>query len=552
MNDTTKKDLPQNEPEQTEDLNQQAVETSDGEPSAEAVEATATDHCDEPAAEVCPDDSAEKEESEEVPAEEEAEEISAEDEQAEEEAFADEENEAFYEDTAADETWEEAEESTGFKGRFFSASTSLAKWLILVLILLTLLLAGSLFTLYQSVSMDDLPKYTVAWAGQPLEISGYDWSVPVAGRWLDRNFKKPASSQPQTLELVEESHPQLSLPEYVSTHMEILDETGALVFEGNHTDYNDFSFSENGSYTATLTVGSIPSQDKTRQIEGSYTYSFGFELQAKPTLSLSSNAVAQGSIIGVRLSGLLGDVPPTLTTELADIPFTYHQGSWVAYIPVDYNQMAGDYEITASLNQQTVTETVRVYGRQRRELDSHTLDGTAAVPYVGKTPKDMTYLWEINDPDVYWTDSFIQPIQGRIIRDYAVLEYIDRLDPNDPLLALVPPELIAAYNVNIAPRRSINVTLATRSGTPVVAPAAGRVVYAASNGGLGRVVAIEHGCGVKSLFYLLGRRDVDEGDFVTQGQQIGAAQSHIICEMRVGDIPVNPWDAWRGSGGLFF
>ena len=63
---------------------------------------------------------------------------------------------------------------------------------------------------------------------------------------------------------------------------------------------------------------------------------------------------------------------------------------------------------------------------------------------------------------------------------------------------------------------------------------------------------IEHGCGVKSLFYLLGRRDVDEGDFVTQGQQIGTTQGHVICEMRVGDIPVNPWDAWRGAGGLFF
>ena len=45
---------------------------------------------------------------------------------------------------------------------------------------------------------------------------------------------------------------------------------------------------------------------------------------------------------------------------------------------------------------------------------------------------------------------------------------------------------------------------------------------------------------------------VDEGDFVTQGQQIGTTQGHVICEMRVGDIPVNPWDAWRGAGGLFF
>ena len=221
-------------------------------------------------------------------------------------------------------------------------------------------------------------------------------------------------------------------------------------------------------------------------------------------------------------------------------------------MPVDYNQMAGSYDISATVNGQTVTETVQVYGRQRRELDTYTIDGTSAIPYVGALPGNMDFLWGINDPDIYWDGPFIQPVQGKILRDYAVLEYTDRLDPTDPLNAAIPLDQIAAYNANIAPRRSINVTMATTTGSPVVAPAAGRVVYAQTNGSLGRVVVIEHGCGVKSLFYLLGRRDVDEGDFVTQGQQIGTTQGHVICEMRVGDIPVNPWDAWRGAGGLFF
>ena len=458
--------------------------------------------------------------------------------------FLDPEDDEYLDEEEYD--WEE-DEPLSFGARLFSASTSLLRWIVLVAVLLALLLGGTFFSMYRNVSLNSLPQYEVSWAGQALDAAGYDWSVPVMG-FLHRDFSKKPGSSWQDLELVSESHPELALPEYTTAQLTIQNEAGETLFEGDAAAYNDFHFSENGAYSATLTVTSPESTGA----QGSYTYQFNFQLEAQPRLVLSGTGVTQGSVIGVRLEGVLGDMVPALTTELAEIPFTQYQGEWVAFVPVDYNQMAGEYAISATVNGQTVTETVQVYGRQRRELDTYTIDGTSAIPYVGALPKNMDFLWEINDPDIYWDGSFIQPVEGKILRDYAVLEYTDRLDPTDPLNAAIPLDQIAAYNANIAPRRSINVTLATTSGSAVVAPAAGRVVYAETNGSLGRVVVIEHGCGVKSLFYLLGRRDVDEGDFVTQGQQIGTTQGHVICEMRVGDIPVNPWDAWRGTGGLFF
>ena len=458
--------------------------------------------------------------------------------------FLDPEDDEYLDEEEYD--WEE-DEPLSFGARLFSASTSLLRWIVLVAVLLALLLGGTFFSMYRNVSLNNLPQYEVSWAGQALDAAGYDWSVPVMG-FLHRDFSKKPGSSWQDLELVSESHPELVLPEYTTAQLTIQNEAGETLFEGDAAAYNDFHFSENGAYSATLTVSSPESTGA----QGSYTYQFNFQLEAQPRLVLSGTGVTQGSVIGVRLEGVLGDMVPALTTELAEIPFTQYQGEWVAFVPVDYNQMAGEYAISATVNGQTVTETVQVYGRQRRELDTYTIDGTSAIPYVGALPKNMDFLWEINDPDIYWDGPFIQPVEGKILRDYAVLEYTDRLDPTDPLNAAIPLDQIAAYNANIAPRRSINVTLATTSGSAVVAPAAGRVVYAETNGSLGRVVVIEHGCGVKSLFYLLGRRDVDEGDFVTQGQQIGTTQGHVICEMRVGDIPVNPWDAWRGTGGLFF
>lgn len=464
------------------------------------------------------------------------------------EADGSDEDEYAEEELYEDEDWEEEDAPLSFGARLFSASTSLLRWIVLVAVLLALILGGTFFSMYRGVSLKNLPQYQVTWAGQPLEAAGYDWSVPVMG-FLHRDFSKKPGSSWQNLEPVSESHPSLELPEYTTALLTIQNEAGETLFEGDTAAYNDFHFSENGAYSVTLTV---TSPESTGSAQGSYTYQFNFQLEAQPRLVLSATGVAQGSVIGVRLEGVLGDMAPALTTELAELPFTLYQGEWVAFVPVDYNQMAGSYDISATVNGQTVTETVQVYGRQRRELDTYTIDGTSAIPYVGALPDNMDFLWEINDPDIYWDGPFIQPVQGKILRDYAVLEYTDRLNPTDPLNAAIPPDQIAAYNANIAPRRSINVTMETTSGSAVVAPAAGRVVYAQTNGSLGRVVVIEHGCGVKSLFYLLGRRDVDEGDFVTQGQQIGTTQGHVICEMRVGDIPVNPWDAWRGAGGLFF
>ena len=463
------------------------------------------------------------------------------------EAYGSDEDE-YEEELYEEEDWEDEDAPLSLGARLFSASTSLLRWIVLVAVLLALILGGTFFSMYRSVSLNSLPQYDVSWAGQTLEASGYDWSVPVMG-FLHRDFSKKPGSNWQDLEPVSESHPSLELPEYTTALLTIENEVGETLFEGDTTAYNEFHFSENGAYSVTLTV---TSPETTGAAQGSYTYQFNFQLEAQPRLVLSATGVAQGSVIGVRLEGVLGDMVPSLTTELAELPFTLYQGEWGAFVPVDYNQMAGSYDISATVNGQTVTETVQVYGRQRRELDTYTIDGTSAIPYVGALPGNMDFLWEINDPDIYWDGPFIQPVQGKILRDYAVLEYTDRLDPTDPLNAAIPLDQIAAYNANIAPRRSINVTLETTSGSAVVAPAAGRVVYAQTNGSLGRVVVIEHGCGVKSLFYLLGRRDVDEGDFVTQGQQIGTTQGHVICEMRVGDIPVNPWDAWRGAGGLFF
>ncbi|MBN2537729.1 M23 family metallopeptidase [candidate division WOR-3 bacterium] len=58
-------------------------------------------------------------------------------------------------------------------------------------------------------------------------------------------------------------------------------------------------------------------------------------------------------------------------------------------------------------------------------------------------------------------------------------------------------------------------------GTPVVAPAAGRVVYSGWKSNWGRVVEIDHGNGIHTFFAHLRSTSVEVGATVARGQQIG-------------------------------
>lgn len=89
--------------------------------------------------------------------------------------------------------------------------------------------------------------------------------------------------------------------------------------------------------------------------------------------------------------------------------------------------------------------------------------------------------------------------------------------------------------------------MAAPTGTPVYAPARGRVVMAADRIITGGSVVIEHQPGLYSIYYHLHRIDVSEGVIVAQGEQIGtvgatglATGPHLHWEVRVGGIAVDP------------
>lgn len=91
--------------------------------------------------------------------------------------------------------------------------------------------------------------------------------------------------------------------------------------------------------------------------------------------------------------------------------------------------------------------------------------------------------------------------------------------------------------------RSEGIGLAPRALAQVVTPAGGRVAFAGTYRGYGRIVIVDHGRGWTSLVTGLARIDARVGDRLVAGAPLGiagAGRPTVTLELRRGTTPVNP------------
>lgn len=171
------------------------------------------------------------------------------------------------------------------------------------------------------------------------------------------------------------------------------------------------------------------------------------------------------------------------------------------------------------------TQRIRLSGAAGAKATQHELDRVAAFK-------------NLETPEKYWNGPFVKPNSGRVSTGYGIRRYYNGVFAKD------------YYHRGV--------DYAGGMGSPVVAPAAGRValVGRVSEGFRvhGNVVGIDHGQGVTSIMMHLSRIDVREGQLVKAGQRIGAVGStgastgpHLHWGLYVHGISVDPVP-WRERG----
>jgi murein DD-endopeptidase MepM/ murein hydrolase activator NlpD len=104
---------------------------------------------------------------------------------------------------------------------------------------------------------------------------------------------------------------------------------------------------------------------------------------------------------------------------------------------------------------------------------------------------------------------------------------------------------ISPFTGSVAMHNGIDV--ASRRDTPVMAPAGAVVSYEGFDSGLGKVVKLNHGYGMQTVFGHLSKVNVRIGQKVKRGDVIGfvgntglSTGPHLHYEVLVNNVPVNP------------
>lgn len=437
----------------------------------------------------------------------------------------------------APETDEEAAAPT-MGQRVLSGVWGLCKWLLLVLAFVAVVAGVGIGWLYSGATEDMLPEVTASFAGQTLETAAYDWRVPVVGDWFKRSYAKQLTREPQQLDEVQTASVSLSIQaDQCESRLVVEDAEGETVFDGAGEEFVTFEFTENGDYTAELTVYRTETGlSHEAGVSGSQTYRFAFTVNLRPSFRLNTTAVQQGGVAVVRVSGV--SETPVLTTELTATPFYEGQSGWIAYLPIEVNRPTGKYtiQLQAGAFTQEYTLTVRQTSASARD---YSWRSELTTPYLSaeETPAEVQALLTVADPEMAWAEGgFVQPFPSTIevTLPFGTTEYVGR----------TVSQRQAGTGTG---RTATNAVISSERGGALIAPANGRVLLAEDLGGTaGNTLVIEHGGGVKSIFYNLRTLQVDAGDTVGIGEQIATTNAVTIGEVRIGEVPVDPLPIWRG------
>ncbi len=252
-------------------------------------------------------------------------------------------------------------------------------------------------------------------------------------------------------------------------------------------------------------------------------------------LALAALALALAAVPGVATALEVRVVPPS--PRLGDLAMVYvagvgdadrvegtlldrplqffnHGGGRAALIGVDLETKPGKtpWRVSVADTQGRSRELSGAIAVKPREFSVQRL--TLPTPMVDLDPQTerraageaakLRALYQTATPERLWQGRFVRPLSGDGAGEGFGSRRIINGQPRQP---------------------HSGVDFSAERGTPVLAANRGRVALIAEFFFAGRLVVLDHGLGLYTLYFHLDRADVAEGDMVEQGQPIGAVGS---------------------------
>jgi murein DD-endopeptidase MepM/ murein hydrolase activator NlpD len=210
-------------------------------------------------------------------------------------------------------------------------------------------------------------------------------------------------------------------------------------------------------------------------------------------------------------------------------------GVWQALVGIDLGTTAGPYLLEIQATEPAGAPRVVDYAIEVLAKDFPTRQLRVDPKYVDppeallarierETAETRAILSQVS-PFRLWSGAFTRPVPGTVVSSFGKL---------------------SVYNGEPRSAHS-GVDLRAKTGTPVKAPGAGRVVLAKNLYFAGNAVIIDHGLGLYSYLAHLSEFSVREGEMVSKGQVVGlsgrtgrVSGPHLHWSVRVNNSRVDP------------
>ncbi|MDR1487375.1 MAG: M23 family metallopeptidase [Deltaproteobacteria bacterium] len=228
-----------------------------------------------------------------------------------------------------------------------------------------------------------------------------------------------------------------------------------------------------------------------------------------PQISVLPQPLDRGSPARVLVRGLPPDCVVTGSFNGHPIFFFLQQSVFVGLFGADIMIAPGEHPLTVSFGRlsQTGQATVSVevkdksYGVRdikvpQRQVDLSAEDLERAQREKALTDKALATV----TAERLWSGEFLEPVSGTINSSFGRQTRLNGV-------------------LNARPHAGADYLV--KEGTPIKAPADGKVVLTGDHFFSGKAIYIDHGQGLISMYFHLSQIDVTDGDDITKGQVIG-------------------------------
>lgn len=313
---------------------------------------------------------------------------------------------------------------------------------------------------------------------------------------------------------------------------------GSELFNDPYENLSTLSFSQSKIISVDITARWY--EDDTRSYYGESYYSFKTTVSAPAEFYLSKSEIDPGEFIVISAKNvsspdkIIFKSEPSIEYE----PTFYAEGEYVhALIPIKIELTNSSYVFSVTYGGVSQNLTLNITGKTFRTLPyavSQSIVNNyyteAALTAYDNAFKEITSK---TSSERLWKGAFLEPVKGNIITGFGHTRTIGSTG--------------LSY-------RMTGVDYSASATSNIVATNDGVVVYKDILDFSGYTIVIDHGWGLKSWYSHLSSSDVMVGDTVTKGSVIGVAGNTgftnmvgVYFGMRIGNIPVSPYQTWEDS-----